>query len=391
MGCNKCGCRTNPCCCAPSVPFSMMGPPGPQGVPGIQGNPGIQGVPGSPGPPGPGANAQVLANAIFVDSQYGNDTNAVPYSLMDSTTNATAHKFQTINAALTLALTLNPKPAIIVYPGIYNVQNLYGHDIDYYFYPGTQINTTNITGAIFQPTVAGQSCRVFGKANFNGGQLGVIKLIVNSFLQFEGNNLNAQGNAVHYTDGQLEIKARDISSNNNAGILIATSTSGALTNYLIVNAQTIINGTSNLTEGALNLSAGTAPGFVGSVKITADHIVGSASGGNAVTLTNGVVTGKTIVEINSDIIALDFTGGKAMVSIAGLLNTILTINGNIVAAPVTGFANRTGITTTNSNAGSIITFNGNITSDSVPAYLQSGSDEIAYLNGTFKANTGTPN
>jgi len=44
MGCNKCGCHSNPCCCAGGVPFSMMGAQGPQGPPGIQGNSGARGA-----------------------------------------------------------------------------------------------------------------------------------------------------------------------------------------------------------------------------------------------------------------------------------------------------------------------------------------------------------
>lgn len=388
MSCNRC--HTSPCCCPPNggVPYQIPGPMGPQGPIGLQGNPGPI---GPVGPPGPGANAQVLANAIFVDSQFGNDTTAIPYSLMDSTTNTIDHKFQTIGAALAVALTLNPKPAIIVYPGTYSVQNIYGNGIIYYFYPGATVTSAGTGGqAIFQPTIASQSCIVYGKADFNGTSLGVIKSIVDSFLHFEANNANALTNSVFYTDGKLEIKARDISSDNNSAIHIGSSVTASTTNYLLAEALTIINGSATLTESAINLSASASPGFVGSIKITAENIIGSGSGADVISLVNGSIAGQTFIEINGNITSSNLTGTRPIVSIAGIKNTLFTINGNIIAAPPVGFANRTGVTTTLNNTGSIITINGNITSDSVPAYLQSGVHEIAYLNGTFKSNTGTP-
>lgn len=61
MGCNKCGCNTNPCCCnraaqqivGPPGPMGYQGPVGPQGSTGATGARGLPGVNGANGPTGP--------------------------------------------------------------------------------------------------------------------------------------------------------------------------------------------------------------------------------------------------------------------------------------------------------------------------------------------------
>jgi hypothetical protein len=382
------------------MPYQIPGPMGPMGPAGRQGNPGqngqngTNGVPGPPGPPGPGANAQVLANAIFVDSQYGNDTNAVPYSLMDSTTNATAHKFQTINAALTKALTLNPLPAIIVYPGTYSVDNLYANGIDYYFYPGATVNRSGVgTDAIFQPLSDGGICRIFGRANFNGNTQSVIKMNTFSGMFFEAQDLVSQVDTVVFTDGQMQVRSNFITSGSKSAIFLGSNlTSQQNTNYLVVNAVSIGNYSNTLTDATINLSAGTATGFAGTVKITADNIGGGTSGNDVVGGINAIgITGQTRIEINGNIISGNITGSRPMINILGMKNTNLTFNGEIIAG-IGSFAagSRSGITTASDNSGSIITFNGNITTNVGPIYLQNGSNETVYLNGIFKANVGSP-
>lgn len=45
----------------------------------------------------------LFANALFVDSAYGNDTGATEGSFMDSATNPVSHKYLTIEAAMLYA------------------------------------------------------------------------------------------------------------------------------------------------------------------------------------------------------------------------------------------------------------------------------------------------
>lgn len=127
----------------------------------------------------------VFANAFFVDAAYGNNAGAVEGSFMDSTTNPVSHKFQTITAAMTVAVAGD---VIIVYPGVYNENtNFYKNGVTYYFYPGC-----TVTG-YWQNGLANQTCIVFGNADF-----------------ICGTDFNPENVLIDIKDGFFSIEANDL-------------------------------------------------------------------------------------------------------------------------------------------------------------------------------------
>lgn len=376
----------------PPGPPGQVGPYGPQGPPGAPGPIGPPGAQGTTGPTGPSGVSDLFANAIFVDSRFGDDTNAVAYSFVDNIGNPAAHKFQTIGAALTLALTMNPKPAIIVYPGEYTVGNIYGDGIDYYFYPGAVITSSGIGGqAIFQSMIIEESCRVFGSGDFYGGTLGVSKLNLDSILYLQGNNLNATSNTVIFSAGNQVIDAVSINSTVAAAVLIQNTTSGTTNNNLIVNAKNLVGSHASSTQGVVNIAANIGVGFIGNVKITADNILTyNASPTIAVANANAAIDPCNI-EIISDMKTTFYDSG-VMVFLNRARGTNLTITGDIIGAlpsNMTTGAARTGMASTNVNIGTVLRFTGDITVGNAPAYWQAGAENTAYLTGTFKSHLGS--
>lgn len=333
-------------------------------------------------PGGGGGNMQLFANALFVDSQFGNDATAIPFSLMDSTNNPLANKYQTIAAALAAA---QPGDVVIVYPGDYvENTNLYANGVTYYFYPDANVTSNNATG-IFTALAAEEFCNVFGKGNFtntNGPVVGFTNG-VQSTLYLEAFDLIAQTNPINMTDGFIEARVHDITSNANAAINMSNSAS--LDNNLLVYARNIRSNSAASGNPVLNF-IGNGNGASGQYKIVAERIFTSPNSANKillVTADNAVDVGTRLKVVAEEFVPLFLAGVEPLVDVLTATNIKVEMHGNMtVLAPSTRGGLRFFA------IANIIDFlyKGNITVDVAPVLDLTIATTKVTLDGVFTSN-----
>lgn len=331
------------------------------------GGSGKRGAAGPTGPTGPTGPSNLFANALFVDSQFGNDTNAVPFSLMDNSTNPASHKYQTIDAALAAA---NSGDVIIVYPGTYTGGNLWKNGVTFYFYP------CDVT-CDFTDSNGSESMRVYGSGRFLGNGNTTIQLSDFSTLYFEfdtitsaicvtirDNQVTLRGNKIQGTIQGVECLGNtsfaDIrifvydfiktTGNNGRALQITPDSFGG--NIFIETEEIISNGI--IAVGAINIRCGGISGG-GLITINANRII---------------TTHAQASSVDNAVIKIGMQGGRAI------------INGNIYCSN----ANTIGIINSqdqdNINTSEFI-FNGNIdVLDSAIVFL----NPLATMTGIYRFN-----
>lgn len=353
---------------------------------------------GATGPTGPQGPSNIFANALFVDAVYGNDTNAVPFSFMDSTTNAASHKYQSPEAARDAA---NAGDVIIIYPGDYTVlSNLYKNGVTYYLYPGVNLNA-NIAdpSGLYMPNALGETCNVFGYGNLynnhesGGGTSPVLGAYVKGSLYVRCNNIRGWGNPIICNCGILDIVCNDIlNTNDDSTINFAGNPTQQTGNVFNLICNTIRNTTSVSAGGGINggvtVATGVGQGWNGKIYIKCNQLIGSPSNTSNLIYVSNKCTGadadhkcEILVEAR-ELIPLTLTSTNRLVGILNNTFTKFTLKAN---CNLIGTARPVIVTQpTNSNNENI--FEGNYTSDTGVVASFSASNEINRMNGTFISN-----
>jgi hypothetical protein len=326
-------------------------------------------------PGGGGGASQLFANALFVDAQFGNDATAVPFSLMDFTTNPLVNKYQTILAAKAAA---NFGDVIIVYPGQYQENaNLYKNGVSYYFYP--QANVLNLSNQPCWSTFRGQFCNVYGSGNFSNGSVGGVIFLDQGSLYMECHDIESNTNPVSIFDGDLQLKCHDILCQLNAAMRIRDSAN--TDNSVVINAysiRTFTVGGNNPTIS--NVTSG--PGYQGYLKITAHKISGSTNSGNPILrLDNFLVPGQTYMEFDVDFFeVINNADDNSIIDVFACNNTKYVIRGNI---DTTNTPARRPITMGGPNSGMEFIYEGDIHAIRGRVLTVTGDGQVVRMRGKF--------
>jgi hypothetical protein len=327
-----------------------------------------------------GGSSQLYANALFVDSAFGNNAGAVPFSLMDNTTNPVAHKYATIKNAVADA---TPGSVIIVYPGSYAEDiNLYKNGVTFYFYPGASVVSVS-ESALFQSQANGQNCEVYGSGNFSNGSIGgVIHMNTESRIFFQCHDIQANSNPIQIGDGHIELYCNDLLCIQNAAVNIIDGTVAGAS--LFIEAHTIRNLSPFNGNHVINNVTG-GPGYQGTAKIKAYKISSSPNAGNSIlAFDNFIVPAGASFEIEADIFEpLNNTNGDALIHFFFNNNTKVVIKGNI---DCTLFPLRRPIHVEGPNPGCEFIFIGDIIAKDQAVLTLVGSGQIMRMIGRFQSD-----